>query len=100
MEQVPLCIQATRRSPAASSGAAHHACAPVSKERVGSMKTFELEKINDVREMVAAAHATARPVVVYDGADEALVAMSPAVFERFLTDGAILAATDRSTFRL
>ena len=64
------------------------------------MKAFELEKISDVREMVAVVHATANPVVVYDGADEALVAMSPAVFERFLTDGAALTATDRSTFRL
>lgn len=64
------------------------------------MKTFELEKINDVREMVAVAHAEGNPVVVYDGADEALVAMSPAVFERFLTDGAVLGATDRTTFRL
>ena len=64
------------------------------------MKTFEIEKINGVRELVAEAHATGNPVVVYDGADEALVAMSPAVFERFLVDGALLSATDRTTFCL
>ena len=64
------------------------------------MKTFEMEKINDVRELVSAAHAADNPVVVYDGADEALVAMSPTVFERIITEGALLSATDRTTFRL
>ena len=64
------------------------------------MKTFEMEQINDVRELVSAAHASDKPVVVYDGADEALVAMSPAVFERIIADGALLNATDRTTFRL
>ncbi len=64
------------------------------------MKTFEMEKINGVRELVSAAHAADNPVVVYDGADEALVAMSPAVFERIITEGALLSATDRTTFRL
>ena len=64
------------------------------------MKAFEMEKINDVRELVSAAHAADNPVAVYDGADEALVAMSPAVFERIITEGALLCATDRTTFRL
>lgn len=64
------------------------------------MKTFEMEKISDVRELVSAAHAADNPMVVYDGADEALVAMSPAVFERIITEGALLTATDRTTFRL
>ena len=64
------------------------------------MKTIEMEKINDVRELVSAAHAADNPMVVYDGADEALVAMSPAVFERIITEGALLTATDRTTFRL
>ena len=64
------------------------------------MKTIEIEKINDVRELVSAAHAVDNPMVVYDGADEALVAMSPAVFERIITEGALLSATDRTTFRL
>ena len=64
------------------------------------MKTFEMEKINDIRELVSAAHAADNPMVVYDGADEALVAMSPAVFERIITEGALLSATDRTTFRV
>lgn len=64
------------------------------------MKTFEIKKINDVRELVGAAHETGDPVVVYDGTDEALVAMAPATFERFLTDGAYLNAMGRTTFRL
>ena len=64
------------------------------------MKTIEMEQINDVRELVSAAHAADNPMVVYDGADEALVAMSPAVFERIITEGALLTATDRTTFRL
>ena len=64
------------------------------------MKTIEMEKINDVRELVSAAHTADNPMVVYDGADEALVAMSPAVFERIITEAALLSATDRTTFRL
>jgi|GEM_PF-1530855 len=99
MEQVPP----RSSSPSVPGGVARRSPSRLrtgSEGKVGGMKTFELEKINDVREMVAVAHAEGNPVVVYDGADEALVAMSPAVFERFLTDGAVLGATDRTTFRL
>ena len=64
------------------------------------MKTIEMEQISDVRELVSVAHAADNPMVVYDGADEALVAMSPAVFERIIAEGALLSATDRTTFRL
>lgn len=64
------------------------------------METYNLEQVKDIRNLVSTAHEVGEPVVVYDGEDECLVAMSPAVFERILMDGAMLEATGRKTMRL
>ena len=64
------------------------------------MDTVVLNELENVRSLVAQAHATDEPVVVFDGDDECLVAMRPAVFERILFDTSLLNMEDRAGFRL
>ena len=54
------------------------------------MDTVALNKLESARSLVAQAHATDEPIVVFDGDDECLVAMRPAVFERILFDTHLL----------
>ena len=53
-----------------------------------------------VDSLVSAAHATDEPVIVFDGEDECLVAMRPAVFERILFDSDLLNCAKRETLHL
>ena len=46
------------------------------------MGSIELRTLSNASALVAAAHETDEPVIVYDGEDECLVVMRPAVFER------------------
>ena len=53
--------------------------------------------MSNVNALIATAHETDEPVIVYDGEDECLVAMRPAVFERILFDSDLLNQSNRST---
>lgn len=48
------------------------------------MDTCNLDKLTQARDLVSLAQGSDEPVVVFDGEDECLVAMRPAVFERIL----------------
>ena len=63
------------------------------------METAALENLKTVESLVAQAHATDEPIVVFEGDDECLVAMRPAVFERILFDTSILNCEDRASLR-
>ena len=64
------------------------------------MGSIELRTLSNASALVAAAHETDEPVIVYDGEDECLVAMRPAVFERILFDSGLLNCEDRSSLHL
>lgn len=64
------------------------------------METVALDNLETARSLVAQAHATEEPIVVFDGDDECLVAMCPAVFERILFDTGLLNCEDRDTLCL
>lgn len=60
------------------------------------MGSIELRSLPNVSALVSEVHNSEEPVIVYDGADECLVAMRPAVLERLLFDTDLLNRTDRS----
>ena len=62
------------------------------------METVALNKLENARTLVVQAHATDEPIVVFDGDDECLVAMRPAVFERILFDTNLLNCEGRQGF--
>ena len=64
------------------------------------MKTCTINDTPKLEDLVKAAYTTSDPVVVFDGDDECLVAMSPAVFERILFEGEVLNCQTRSTMHL
>ena len=64
------------------------------------METVALKNLESVRSLVAQAHATDEPIVVFEGEDECLVAMRPAVFERILFDTSLLNCEDRTALYL
>lgn len=64
------------------------------------METATLTMLENVESLVKHAHSVDEPVVVYDGADECLVAMRPAVFERILFDSNLLNCESRETMHL
>ena len=59
-----------------------------------------LNSLESLRALVAQVQAADEPVVVFDGDDECLVAMRPAVFERILFDTSILNCDGRAGLRL
>ena len=63
------------------------------------MDTLLLENDPTVRELVQMAHREGMPVVVRDGEDECLIALTPAAFERILFDTAVLNLGDRKALR-
>ena len=67
------------------------------KEPMGSI---ELRTLAGVEGLVSIAHDVDEPVVVYDGEDECLVAMRPAVFERILFDSDLLNSVNRESLHL
>lgn len=54
------------------------------------METVALNRLENVKTLVGQAQATDEPIIVFDGNDECLVAMRPAVFERILFDTHLL----------
>ena len=64
------------------------------------MGTIELRALTEMKALIAAVHDVDEPVIVVDGDDECLVAMSPAVFERILFDTDLLNAASRETLHL
>ena len=64
------------------------------------MGFVELRALSGTEDLVAIAHAADEPLVVFDGEDECLVAMRPAVFERILFDGNLLNRSEREMFHL
>lgn len=61
------------------------------------METLALDPKETLQSLVNKAQGSDEPVVVYDGDDECLVAMRPAVFERVLFDSDLLNAGDRES---
>lgn len=64
------------------------------------MGTVELRTLSGVEALIAAAHEADEPISVFDGEDECLVVMRPAVFERILFDSDLLNQTNRKTLHL
>lgn len=64
------------------------------------MGTYALKEHSETRELVKMVHGLDEPVVVFDGDDECLVAMRPAVFERILFDSDLLNSAQRESFHL
>ena len=64
------------------------------------MELIELRTLSGPDALVAVAHGTDEPVIVYDGEDECLVAMRPAVFERILCDSDLLNRSEREMLHL
>ena len=64
------------------------------------MGFVELRALSGTEDLIAAAHSADEPVVVFDGEDECLVAMRPAVFERILFDGDLLNRSEREMLHL
>ena len=59
-----------------------------------------LNSLESVRALVGQVQAVDEPVVVFDGDDECLITMRPAVFERILFDTSILNCDGRESLRL
>ena len=64
------------------------------------MGFVELRALPRTKDLVAVAHAADEPLVVYNGEDECLVAMRPAVFERILFDSNLLNRSEREMLHL
>lgn len=64
------------------------------------METALLNSLESARSLVAQAQLADEPIIVFDGEDECLVAMRPAVFERILFDTSLLNCEDRTTMRI
>ena len=64
------------------------------------MGSIELRALSGVEGLVAAAHDVDEPIIVFNGEDECLVAMRPAVFERILFDTDLFNAANRETLHL
>ena len=64
------------------------------------MDTCMLDSVDSVRSLVSLAQNGDEPLVVFDGDDECLVAMRPAVFERILFDTNLLNCTNRESLSL
>ncbi len=61
------------------------------------MDTCTLDEVKNVRGLVGVAQSSDEPVIVFDGDDECLVVMRPAVFERILFDSDLLNCSDRAS---
>lgn len=64
------------------------------------MGFVELRALSGTEDLIAIAHNADEPVVVFDGEDECLVAMRPAVFERILFDSDLLNRSEREMLHL
>ena len=63
------------------------------------MNCIDIQEINDTRDLVVLVQNEDNPIIAFDGEDECLVAMRPAVFERILFEGDLLNSTERVTLR-
>ena len=64
------------------------------------MGTCSLNSIEDVHMLVGLAQSSEEPLIVFDGDDECLIVMRPAVFERILFDTDLLNCADRASLCL
>ena len=64
------------------------------------METRDLRNLENVSGLVDCVQASDEPIIVFDGEDECLVAMRPAVFERILFDSDLLNCEKRETLHL
>lgn len=64
------------------------------------MGSIDLSMLENVGSLVGIAHDSDEPVAVFDGVDECLVVMRPAVFERILFDTNLLNSSRRNTLHL
>ena len=64
------------------------------------MDTCNLDKLTQAKDLVSLAQASDEPVIVFDGEDECLVAMRPAVFERILFETDQLNCAERHSLHL
>ena len=64
------------------------------------MGSIELRALSDITALIAAVHDVDEPISVFDGDDECLVAMRPAVFERILFDTDLLNGVEREALHL
>lgn len=64
------------------------------------MGTCALNSIGDVRALVGLAQESDEPLIVFDGDDECLIAMRPAVFERILFDTDLLNCINRDSLHM
>ena len=64
------------------------------------MGFVELRALSGTEDLIAIAYNADEPVVVFDGEDECLVAMRPAVFERILFDSDLLNRSEREMLHL
>lgn len=64
------------------------------------MENITINSTDTLALLVEKAHETTEPVAVFEGDDECMVVMSPAVFERILFDTHLLNCEDRQGFLL
>lgn len=64
------------------------------------MEYCNLDKLTQARDLVSLAQGSDEPVILFDGEDECLIAMRPAVFERILFDTDLLNCEKRKTLHL
>ena len=63
------------------------------------MDTLLLENYSTTESVIQYVHGIGQPVVIGNGTDECLIAMTPENFERILFDTALLNLTDREALR-
>ena len=64
------------------------------------MESYTIQSLANVENLVALAQSSDEPVVVFDGEDECLVAMSPSVLERIMFDTNLLNSEHREALHL
>lgn len=64
------------------------------------MKICDMSSYNAISDLVADAHRYDEPLVIFDGDDECMVAMRPAVFERMLFDSKLIESCGRTSMCL
>lgn len=64
------------------------------------MGTYTLQNAELAKGLIRCAYESDEPVVIFDGDEERLIAMTPAVFERILFDSDLLNCHGRKTIGL
>ena len=64
------------------------------------METYNIDDFSSLSSLVSQTQMTDEPLIVFDGEDECLIAMRPAVFERILFDSDLLNCEKRESLHL